>query len=107
MLYFSPVSYSISTLLTSFFLAPRQWRRRPPTVMNFVTSRRDLAPGELLDYVCQAMEKIPLAWIIGVDAESGWNLKSSFLLAQALGFQSSIVLEWCMEGKDAEIAWHW
>lgn len=94
-------------MLTSFFQVPRQWSPPPPLVVDFFTSQRDPAPGELPDNVYWAMEKIPLAWAIGVDAESGWNPESSFLLAQALGFQSSIVLEQCMKGRDAKVAQHW
>lgn len=80
--------------------------KRPPTVINFITSQRDLAPSELPDYVCLMMAKTPSAWTIGMDAEFGWNLESSFLLAQVLGFQSSIMLERYMAGRDREVERH-
>lgn len=52
------------------------------------------------------MAKTPSAWTIGLEAESEWNLESSFLLAQALGFQNSIVLERCLAGWAAEVERH-
>lgn len=76
-------------------------------MIDFVTPRRDPAEEELPEYVRQAITKIPSAWMIGLDAESGWSLESFFLLAQALGFQHSIVLERCLTGRAAEVEQHW
>lgn len=82
-------------------------RKRPPSVIDFITSQRDPAPGELPEHVCQAMAKTPTAWTVRLEAESSWNLESSFLLAQALGFQTSIILERCLDGRAAEVERHW
>lgn len=75
-------------------------------MIDFVTSRRDPTPEELPEHIRQAMAKTPTTWTVGLEAESSWNLESSFLLAQALGFQTSIMLERCLDGWTTEVEQH-